>query len=428
MATKNFSLFLALRYVRPKRTFVSIITVISILGVTLGVMVPIIVLSVMTGFEKELEQKVIGTNAHVMIDFGRKPTDDWWNIAKMVEKQKDVVGAAPFVQGPVLLKFGNVTMAPKIRAIEPELEDKVSDMSRYIIDGQYDLDGDKAILGSDLAAILNVHVGDKVILYSPKNVEGLIKQADEAEKSGTAKTEDIREIMAPTELEVSGIFESGYYSFDSEFLLIPLHIGQEVYGLGGAVHGLSVKMTDRYKASELRDTLNEKLDPNMSALTWFDLNSGLFQAIETERLVMFFIMLFIALVAAFGIMNTLITVTMQKTREIGVLKALGARTSQVIQVFFVQGVFVAATGTLSGLFAAMFVIQFRNEFARIISYFAHREIFSRQIYEFSSIPAKIVPGDVALVCITAFVICSLAALIPAWFAARLDPVKALRYE
>ncbi len=154
MASKNFSLFLALRYIRPKRTFVSIITVISILGVTLGVMVLILVLSVMTGFQRELEEKIVGFEAHAVVNFANKPSDDWWNVMQLVKKQKDVVGVAPYVMGPVLVEFNKRHVAPQIRAIDPELETSVTDIRKYIIDGEYDLDGDKTILGSELAAIL----------------------------------------------------------------------------------------------------------------------------------------------------------------------------------------------------------------------------------------------------------------------------------
>jgi lipoprotein-releasing system permease protein len=426
MAIKNFSLFLALRYIRPKRTFVSIITVISILGVTLGVMVLILVLSVMTGFQRELEEKIVGFEAHAVVNFANKPSDDWWNVMQLVKKQKDVVGVAPYVMGPVLVEFKNRHVAPQIRAIDPELETSVTDIRKYIVDGEYDLDGDKTILGSELAAVLDAHVGDKIIIYSPKNLSEIVGNADDKEKE--VDPSKAKQMLVPTELEVSGIFESGRYQYDSQFLLVPLHIGQEVYDLGGAVHGLAVKMTDRHLAPGLRDTLNAELEPPAMALTWIDLNKQFFDAVRMERNVLFFLLLFIVIVAAFGIMNTLITVTVQKTRDIGVMKALGARSSQIIGVFFAQGIVVGFIGTIGGLASGMFFVQYRNEVAKLLSEVFHIEVFPREVYEFSLIPAEVVPSDVILICVSAFIICALAALIPAWFAARLDPVKALRYE
>jgi lipoprotein-releasing system permease protein len=164
------------------------------------------------------------------------------------------------------------------------------------------------------------------------------------------------------------------------------------------------------------------------ALTWIDLNKQLFDAIRMERNVMFFLLLFIILVAAFGIMNTLITVTVQKTREIGIMKALGARTFQIIGVFLAQGIVVGVFGTLTGLLAGITLVQYRNQVSDWLATTLGIEVFPRSVYQFSEIPAEVVPQDVFIICVSAFVICSLAALIPAWFAARLDPVEALRYE
>ena len=178
----------------------------------------------------------------------------------------------------------------------------------------------------------------------------------------------------------------------------------------------------------MRDSLNAKLPKPVFALTWIDLNRQIFDAIRMERNVMFFLLMFIVLVAAFGIMNTLITVTVQKTREIGVMMALGARTHQIIGIFLAQGMVVGVFGTITGLVLGISMVQYRNQVSNFLTSAFGIEIFPRGIYQFSEIPAQVIPSDVAIICVSAFLICSLAALIPAWFAARLDPVKALRYE
>jgi lipoprotein-releasing system permease protein len=427
--TKPFSLFLALRYLRPKRTFLSLITVISILGVTIGIMVLILVISVMTGFEQELRRKVLGFDAHLVAG-GESVIFDWPAQAAQIRAVEGVTGVAPFVQGPVLAEFMGRRLAPKIRAIDPEVEREVTDLQDFMVAGELKLEGNETVLGSALAGILGVGVGDTITVYSPGNLNEIIDGINAMEKGGDkAKTAgQLREMVLPLELTVTGIFSSGRYLYDSEFLLVPLHIGQELYGLGDGVHGLTIKTVHPYEAAAIRTRMEGRIDPALGVSTWMDMNRELFEAIHMERNVMFFILLFIVIVAAFGIMNTLITVTVQKTREIGILKALGARTGQIISVFVGQGIVVGLFGTAIGLGLGIWLVQYRNQVSQWLSGVLGIEIFPQSIYQFAEIPAEIVPSDIAIICASAFAICTVAAVIPAWFAARMDPVKALRYE
>jgi len=424
-------LFLAARYLKPKRTFLAVITLISVIGVTLGITVLILVMSVMTGFEKELQRKVIGFDAHILVS-NNGLMDDWHGVEKGILKTPSVVAVAPFVQGPVIVEFNHQRLAPKIRGIDPEQEEKIGDLSHIIKTGKLDLSGDNAVIGIELARALGVQVGDTITIYSPHQIGDMVEQLNRLKgKSGEnkdAEVDNLRQMILPTEVTVTGIFESGRYLYDSEFLLVPLHIAQELYGLGGSVHGLAVKTVDPDKAAQIRDELRSSLPEDFSCTTWMDMNKQLFDAIAMERHVMFFLLMFIILVAAFGIMNTLITMTVQKTREIGVLKALGARTGQVISIFLIQGMVIGLFGVVTGLALGMTLIRWRNEVSQWLASVLHVEIFPKSVYEFSSIPAEVVPSDVAMICISAFVICSVAALIPAWIASRLDPVKALRCE
>lgn len=431
MVNPSLSLFLALRYLKPKRTFVSIITLISILGVTLGITVLILVISVMTGFELELQRKVIGFDAHVMISTG-DVMQDWPDVAERLQTVPQVEAIAPFMQGPIIAEFGNRRLAPKIRGIEPELENQITDIREFIKAGDLDLDGEKCVIGSELARMLGVSVGDEITLYSPESIEAVMQELDRKEVSGegadTDALADIRQMILPTKLVVMGIFESGRYLYDSEFIIVPLWIGQELYGLEGDIHGLAVRTSDPFQAHLVKPEILRAIGPEYMALTWVEMNKQLFDAIKMERNVMFFLLMFIILVAAFGIMNTLITVTVQKTREIGILKALGARTGQIIGVFLAQGVVVGVFGTVTGLALGMTLIQFRNEVSRFLATALGIDIFPASVYQFTEIPAEVVPSDVAIICVSAFLICSIAALIPAYFAARLDPVKALRFD
>ena len=426
-----FSLFLALRYLKPKRTFLSIITLISVIGVMLGVTVLILVISVMTGFDRELRQKVIDFDAHILVTTEDVLTN-WRELDAKIQKVPNVVATAPYVQGPVIVEFENRRLAPVMRGIDPAAEEKVVPLQHFIKQGKLDLEGDSVVLGIELARKLKINVGDKLTVYSPGNLgqilDGIKKLEDakgEKEKEAVSR---LREVVLPKELTVTGIFETGHYAHDADFLIVPLFIGQELYGLEDALHGITVKTTDPYLAEQVKEDIENFLEPPRFAETWVDMNKQFFEAVRLERTVMFFLLFFIVVVAAFGIMSTLITVTVQKRREIGILKALGANISQIVWVFLGQGTITGLFGTLGGLGLGMTLIRYRNEFSHWLASTLHIEIFPRQVYQFSEIPAQVVPRDVWVICISAFLICSLAALIPAYFAARLDPVRALRYE
>ncbi len=426
-----FSFFLALRYLKPKRTFVSIITLISVIGVTLGVTVLILVISVMTGFDRELRQKVIDFDAHILVTT-EDVLHDWRDLTVKIRNTPGVVATAPYIQGPVIVEFQNRRLAPMIRGIDPDEEEKVIPLAKFIKKGTLDLEGESAVLGVELARKLQIGVGDKLTIYSPGNLGEILDGIKKLEKTKGAEErqaiDKLREIVLPKELTVTGIFETGHYLHDAEFLLVPMYIGQELYGLGDALHGITVKTDDPYGADRVKKAIEQFLQPPQYAQTWIEMNSQYFEAVRLERTVMFFLLFFIVVVAAFGIMNTLITVTVQKTRDIGIMKAIGANIWQIVWVFLGQGVVVGLFGTLSGLALGMTLIRYRNEFSRWLANTTGLEVFPKQVYQFSEIPAQVVPRDVAIICVSAFIICWIFALIPAYRAARLDPVKALRYE
>jgi lipoprotein-releasing system permease protein len=426
-----FSLFLALRYLKPKRTFLSIITLISILGVTLGVTVLILVISVMTGFDRELRQKVMDFDAHILV----KSDDvlrDWRTLKAKIDKTPGVVATAPFVQGPVIIEFEQQRMTPLIRGIDPVQEEKVIPLRKFIKQGKLDLEGESTVIGIEVARQLHAGVGDKITVYSPGNLNQImdqLKQLESAKGDAEKKAiERLREVILPKELTITGIFETGHYMHDSSFILVPIYVGQELYNLEDGLHGITVKTDDPYSADRVKASIEQFLEPPQFAQTWIEMNHQWFEAVRLERTVMFFLLFFIVVVAAFGIMSTLITVTVQKRQEIGIVKALGANISQIIWIFLGQGTVVGLFGTLTGLGLGMTLIRYRNAVSQWLASTLHIEIFPREVYQFSEIPAQIVPQDVWIICISAFFICSFAALIPAYFAARLDPVKALRYE
>ena len=397
----------------------------------LGVTVLILVISVMTGFDRELRQKVIDFDAHILVT-SENVLRDWRALKAKIDKTPGVVATAPYVQGPVIVEYQNRRLAPQIRGVDPAQEEKVIPLRKFIKFGKLDLEGESTVLGLELARKLGVTVGDKITIYSPGNLGQVldsIKKLENVKGEEEKKAiDELRDVILPKELTVTGIFETGHYLHDSEFLLVPIYIGQELYDLGDGLHGITVRTDNPYGAERVKQAIQQFLEPPQYAQTWIDMNRQYFEAVRLERTVMFFLLFFIVIVAAFGIMSTLITVTVQKRREIGIMKALGANIAQIIWVFLGQGTIVGLFGTLTGLGLGMALIRYRNEFSRWLASTLHIEIFPREVYQFSSIPAEVIPHDVVIICISAFLICSFAALIPAYFAARLDPVKALRYE
>jgi lipoprotein-releasing system permease protein len=424
-----FTLFLALRYLLPKRTFVSVITVISILGVTLGIALLIIVISVMTGFGKELQRKVLGFDAHVFVT-NNQAMRDWREMDESIARLKGVVATAPFVQGPVIAEFNGRVITPKMRGIDTARELKIADLSKMMDKGTHEMQGDQCIIGTELAHELGALLGDKLTVYAPRNVGDVLGLIERVKKDPNDKgaLDELKEVVLPAELEIVGIFETGRYSYDSEYVLTPLFIGQELYGLGDDIHGISVRAVDPYDLASIVHTIEVIVPPGTAAMTWMDMNKQLFEAVRVERNVMFIILFFVSIVAGFCVMNTLITVTTQKRRDIGVMKALGASPGQIVWVFLWWGMIVGLLGNIAGLCAGVTIVHFRNGFKEWLANVLHVELFPPSIYQFTEIPAEIVPADLMIICGSAFLISTLAAFIPAWIAARLDPVTALRYE
>jgi lipoprotein-releasing system permease protein len=429
MSKLPFELLLALRYLRPRRTFVSIITLISIIGVALGVAVLIIVLSVMSGFDHDFREKIIGFNAHLTVtqtDAAQEgvPLKNYQAVADKIVTNKKVRGVAPFVIGPVLVETQGDTNrqalqdAPVLRGVDPESEGKVSTLPSKIIFGKFDLSGHGMVVGTDFANNMHLQIGDHLSVYSAREIKKMKVAYDRKEY----------ETILPDDYEVRGIFDIGYYEYDAHIIVTSLENAQDMYDLDDSVHGLFVTLDDPYQAAVVRKQLMNTLGENYSITTWMDQSSVMLNALEVEKNVMFYLLFFIVLVAALCILSAQITFVIQKTREIGMLKALGASKLQISGIFLFQSAIIGVIGVTSGFGLGMLAVQYRNEFLHLMRHLTGWELFPASVYGFGELPALITPSDVAVICITSFVICLFGGLLPAWRAGRLKPVEALRYE
>ena len=424
MSRLPFELFLALRYLRPKRTFVSVITLISILGVALGVAVLIIVISVMSGFDHDLRDKILGFNAHLTVSQTGQTMKNYQAVADRVAANKNVRGVSPFVFGPVLVETAGDTNrpalqdAPMLRGIDPATESKISRLPQEIVEGKFDLSGRGLIVGVDFANNLGLRVGDHLSIYSAREIKKM--------KAAHDRKQD--EAILPDDYEVRGIFDAGYYEYNARVVVASIDNAQDLYDLNDSVHGLFVMLNDPYQATEVKRQLTQSLNGNYYVSTWMEQNSGILNALIVEKNVMFYLLFFIVLVAALCILSAQITFVVQKTREIGMLKALGASNLQISGIFLGQSAIIGVIGVAAGFGLGMLALAYRNQFLHFMNKLTGFELFPASIYGFGELPAIIMPRDVTIICVSSFLICIIGGVLPAIRAGRLKPVEALRYE
>ena len=326
-----FSLFLAFKYLKPKRSFISAVTVISMLGVTIGVAVLIVVLSVMTGFDEVWRDKILGFNAHISIvqqgGIIRNPE----YVLEKTAQMDGVKGVAPSLEGLVLIQVDDRVHTPILRGIDPAYESSVSRVPNSIVSGRFEVADDQIVVGSDLARRLNIRVGDTITVYAPQSFVA----------------ED--EIRLPEELTVSGIFHVGMYEYDVGFAFTSLETARALYDVELGVHSVQVMLDDPMMAAVAAQQIRETLGRGYFPRTWMEMHSQIFAALHVEKNMMFFLLAFVALVAAFSITNTLITLTVQKTREIGLLKSLGFGNGGITGIFFWMGLVQGVVGNALGV-------------------------------------------------------------------------------
>lgn len=418
-----FEIFLALRYFKPRKTYVSVITLIAITGVTLAVGMLIIVIAVMTGFDKELRDKILGFNSHLKIYSAGTPMKDYKKVMELIKNQQGIKSSAPFILGQVLAETqpdsGNpVVIAPWIRGSNPQYESEVSFIPSNIISGKFDLENRNIIIGKEMAQSLGLDIGSHLGIYSPKNLQRI--------RTLRSKTNEVA--ILPDDYTVAGIYDVGHYEYNSMIIITSIENAQELYNLDDEVHGLMIMLNNPFEAQQISEQLQQKLGAKYKVVSWMEENSSILNALVVEKQAMFVVLFVIMIVAAFGITGTLIAFVFQKTREIGILKALGATNLQIAWLFFSQSVMVGLSGVIGGLIFGKILLAYRNEFLHFMNRVTGINLFPSSVYVFNELPALVNASDVSLICGSALVLCILAGIIPAIRAAMLNPVEALRYE
>ncbi|MGD9738658.1 MAG: lipoprotein-releasing ABC transporter permease subunit [Bauldia sp.] len=412
----RFEWLIALRYLRARRreTFISIISVISLIGITLGVATLIIVLSVMNGFRAELIDRILGINGHIVVEPIGSDLTDYDTVAQRIAAVPGVVAAVPLVEGQVLATGPNgAGTGALIRGVREADLDSVPGLAGNIIAGTLDgWDASTGVaIGSGLAVLLGVGVGDSITVLSPDG---------EATPFGVTP----RRQFYP----VNAIFEIGMSEYDAAFVFLPFPEAQTFFNMTGQASSIEIYVEDPDLVGEMRPAIAEAMERQGSIVDWRQRNVSFFQALDIERNVMFLILTLIVLVAALNIVSGLTMLVKEKGPNIAILRTLGATRGAIMRIFFVTGAAIGTVGTLLGLGLGVVVTLNIEAIRTFIARVTGTQLFSPEFYYLSQLPAELDPGEVTMVVAMALILSYLATAYPAWRAARLDPVEALRYE
>ena len=394
--------WISLKYLTaPKDRFISVINFVSIFGIAIGVMALIVVIAVMTGFDNDLRDKIIGTNAHLVIEkeTGVQNLDE---IRNTIDALGGIAGSTPYIHGSIFLEDDGQAQGVGIRGIHPKTEASVTKVKDYLVKGKLDdLTGDGVILGSELAVYHGYELGDTVMVIAPAS--GLAGQGWRHQ------------------LKVVGIFTSGMYDYDMNLILVNLAKAQEIFNFpAGTATGISVRLKDVYKAAEVKKKIQKILGYQFTVRTWIEANSNFFAALRLEKFAMFVILILIVLVASFNIISTLIVTVTSKIKDIGILKSIGVPKSSIRRIFTLEGLCLGVIGTFWGLAGGVGLCLLLKKYQFIK--------LPADIYYVDRLPVVLDVWDISAIVVSALLISFLATLYPAAKAASLEPVEALRYE
>jgi lipoprotein-releasing system permease protein len=413
---RPFELFVGLRYTRAKRRthFISFISLISMLGIALGIAALITVMSVMNGFEKEIRARILGAAAHIQILGLDKGLADWESVARDAKTHPEVVSTAPFVGAQGLLSTGTAVRGVYVRGVVPELEDQVADFGKHMLKGNLaDLRPGEfgMVLGVGLARALGLRPGDKVTLIAP---QGQVTPAG----------------LMPRlkQFTVTGIFSTDHNEFDSALALVRMEDAQVMYRLDSSVSGVRLKVKNLDDAPKVARELTRIIRADANLSDWTQQNANYFRAIQIEKRMMFIILTLIIAVAAFNLVSTLVMVVTDKHPDIAILRTLGASPASIMKIFVVQGAVIGTVGTLLGVVTGIAMALNVDVVVPAIERAFNFQILSREVYYISELPSDLHWRDVWSVAVVSLVLAFVATIYPSWRASRVNPAEALRYE
>ncbi|MCE5210692.1 MAG: lipoprotein-releasing ABC transporter permease subunit [Deltaproteobacteria bacterium] len=426
-----YELFISRRYLRAKRkqVFVSVITFISVFGIFLGVAALIIVLAVMNGFEEDLRTKILGIKSHIELTTDMTgPMKNYQQVRERISGIEGVVASTPFIYSQAMIRNGNGVTGVVIRALDTQSAFKVINLGK-IREGNLEYlnkippkvalnysQNEKApptgiVIGKEMARNMGIFLYDTITIISPTSIAtpmGMIPRMGK--------------------FVVVGIFESGFYEYDSTLAYLSLEGCQKFLQMGDTVTGIDIKVNDIYKADVIARKIQNELGFPFWAQNWMQMNKNLFSALKLEKRVMFIILSLVVLVAAFNIISALIMIVMEKNKDIAILKSMGATSQSIMKIFIYQGMIIGVIGTLLGCIAGIAIALNLQAVSLFVEKIFHFKFLPGDVYYLSEIPSKVNYGDVLIIVVVTLLICFLSTIYPSFRASKTDPAEALRYE